>query len=74
MADELRKPSHTIRLLLSMLTGLAIGYAMSGGPRNALDRWDQAAPLTYSVSGALVGLAIELIRRFLDGPTYAKKP
>ena len=64
MSDEPKKRSPAIRLALSMLVGVLIGYILSPGPRNGLDPWDRAPPLAYTVGGALLGLAIDLFRRF----------
>jgi F0F1-type ATP synthase assembly protein I len=57
MSDE-PKRSRAIRLALSMLSGVLIGYVFSPGPGNALDHWDRAPPETYTVGGALIGLAV----------------
>jgi hypothetical protein len=63
MSDEQKKGSRAIRLALSMLAGVLIGYVLSPGPGNALDLWDRAPPETYTVGGALIGLAIDLFGR-----------
>jgi hypothetical protein len=58
MSDEPKKRSRAIRLALSMLAGVWIGYVLSPRPGNALDHWDRAPPEIYTVGGALIGLAI----------------
>jgi len=72
MSDEPERPSHTIRLAAWMLGGVAMGRALAPLGGNGLDWWFQAAPLIYTISGALVGLAIEIFRRFLEAPAYTK--
>jgi hypothetical protein len=58
MSDEPKKRWRAIRLALSMLAGVWIGYVLSPRPGNALDHWDRAPPEIYTVGGALIGLAI----------------
>jgi hypothetical protein len=61
------KRSHPIRLAVYMLAGAAISLVVFAPVLgNGQDPWDQARPLTWGLGGALVGLAFELIRRFLE--------
>ena len=75
MSDEpAREPktSHTIRLTASMLAGALVGVIFCPAAGSGWDSWFRAAPLTYTVTGALCGLAVELFRRFLDFPANSR--
>jgi hypothetical protein len=66
MSDEPKKRSHTVRLAVSMVLGAfagAVFVPLVGGT-------DGLAPLICTASGALVGLAVEMRRRFLEPLAY----
>jgi len=58
-SDGKKRPSHTGRLIVSMLLGALGGLAFVPRTENSLE------PLMYATSGALAGLAVELFRRLL---------
>ncbi len=53
---------HTIRLIVWMLLGVFGGMALTPRTGGPLD------PCIYAVSGALIGLGVELFRRLLNRP------
>jgi hypothetical protein len=64
--DGSKRPSHTLRLIGSMLLVSLMGWAFVPPALNGLDPWTKWRPLIYAVSGAIAGLCVELFRRFIN--------
>jgi hypothetical protein len=49
-----------------MLSGALIGAASTPGVGNRLDFWWYAAPFAEALSGAIIGLSIEVLLRLIE--------
>jgi hypothetical protein len=69
--DESTK-SRVIRLTVFVLLGVLAGAVLCPPVGNAFDPWFRAGPLIYTVAGALCGLSVELVRRFIQAPSNSR--